>query len=278
MNLLSVLLAGALGSTLLASAAQAAEPTKQECVVADDAAQALRHSGKLLAAREQLAVCVSTSCPSIVRDDCVQRLADVAEVMPSIVFAIEGMTVQITIDGQPILNGVERQVDPGEHRFAFDDGPAHREETIVVREGDHARIVRGALIHETRSLAPITPPMVFQPNPRPASRVPTSAIVAFSVGGAGLVLGTVFAAQGASAKSQANIACGPAGNQCPGDASHRNSLITTDTALAYTGFGIAAAGVAIGSLFLSRVLPPARRLGQVFPIFGVGGMGVGGVF
>lgn len=267
MNLLSVLLAGALGSTLLASAAQAAEPTKQECVVADDAAQALRHSGKLLAAREQLAVCVSTSCPSIVRDDCVQRLVDVAEVMPSIVFAIEGMTVQITIDGQPILNGVERQVDPGEHRFAFDDGPAHREETIVVREGDHARIVRGALISETRSLAPIT-----------ASRVPTSAIVAFSVGGAGLVLGTVFATQGASAKSQANSACGPAGNQCPGDASHRNSLITTDTALAYTGFGIAAAGVAIGSLFLSRVLPPARRLGQVFPIFGVGGMGVGGVF
>jgi hypothetical protein len=71
---------------LLPSYVEAAEPSKDECIAANDAGQDLRRAGKLHAAHEKLAFCVSTSCPGPVREDCAQRLTEVDGVMPSLVF------------------------------------------------------------------------------------------------------------------------------------------------------------------------------------------------
>src|SRR5580700_6433528 len=90
--------------------ARAADPTKQECVAANDAAQDLRQSGKLRQAREKLAVCAAASCPGIVRDDCTQRLAEVDSAMPHIVFSARDpagndlVDVKVTIDGAPLAD------------------------------------------------------------------------------------------------------------------------------------------------------------------------------
>jgi hypothetical protein len=62
---------------LTAVPAFAADPTKQQCVAADDAAQDLRQEGKLRAAREKLAICTSPACPALVREDCKQRIEEV---------------------------------------------------------------------------------------------------------------------------------------------------------------------------------------------------------
>ena len=178
------------GVVLVPCSARATEPDKLACIAANDAAQDLRRAGKLHDAREKLAVCVSTTCPELVRQDCAQRLTEIDGVMPSVVFEakdgagndVAGVTV--TMDGQHLpgtLSGAPVQVDPGEHRFTFDsaDGLTHVEKTIVVREGErdrHERVVLG------RSAAP--GPMA------PAASLSdggTQRTVAFVIGGAGVV-------------------------------------------------------------------------------------------
>ena len=132
--------------------ARAAEPNKLECIAANGSAQDLRRAGKLREAREKLAVCVSESCPGPVREDCAQRLAEVDQAMPSIVFeAKDGAgndvaSVTVTMDGQRVDKpGMPVQADPGEHRFVFEaEGMPRTEKTIVVREGErerHERVV-----------------------------------------------------------------------------------------------------------------------------------------
>lgn len=255
--------------------ARAAGPSKQECVAANDAAQSLRRADRLRESREQLAVCMAASCPGLVREDCAQRLSELDAVMPSLVFEVKNgsgldlSAVHVTMDGRRVtdtLDGSALLVDPGEHQFTFDDGTTHVDQTIVVREGDkdrHVRVTLGGVVHVTRPAEGGAP-------------VPT--IAAFGVGGVGLVVGTIFTIEGVSAKSSANAACGPLGNQCPGDASSRNSAIRTDTAVAVVGFGVAAAGAVVGVLLLPHAPPSASQGRRVYPILGVGYAGVGGSF
>jgi hypothetical protein len=188
----------ALGVVLVPCPAHAAEPTKLECIAANDAAQDLRRTGKLREAREKLALCVSASCPGPVREDCAQRLTEVDGVMPSIVFEAKDeagndlVAVAVTMDGQQVagtLSGVPVQVDPGEHRFTFDsgDGLTHVEKTIVVREGDrgrHERVVLG------RSAAPV--PMAPAPTSSDGGSQRTVALVLGGAGVVGLVVGSVL--------------------------------------------------------------------------------------
>jgi hypothetical protein len=278
-RLLTALLLGAL--VLLGTRpARGDEPTKQECVAANDAAQTLRRTGKLLEARAQLAICASASCPGVVQEDCADRVREVDAAMPTIVFSItdrDGLArahVRVTMDDAPLdlRDGGAIPINPGRHRFGFeaDDAP-YVEQTVDVIEGDKGRQVSVVLgPREAPRAAPASPP------PSPAS---TPSIAAFGAGGAGLLLGTIFAIEGANAKSQANSACGAAGSQCPGDAGSRNSAIRIDTALAYTGFGLAAAGAVVGALLLPRAPPASPRTGrQVFPVLGAGFAGVGGRF
>src|SRR5580704_14253945 len=61
-------------------------PDKMSCIAADTDGQSLRLAGKLLQARKRLAVCSAASCPTIVRDDCVERIADLEAAQPTVVF------------------------------------------------------------------------------------------------------------------------------------------------------------------------------------------------
>ena len=74
---------------LLASATAVADPTKDECVAANESAQALRKSGQLRIARAQLLTCVAKACPALIRDDCAERLTELNRAMPSIVFDVK---------------------------------------------------------------------------------------------------------------------------------------------------------------------------------------------
>jgi hypothetical protein len=259
----------------------AAAPTKKECIAAINSGEDLRPTGKLLAARERFAICVATSCPSSLREDCGKRLAEVVQATPTIVFeAKDGAgndlsSVHVTMDGEPLtdkLDGTAMPMDPGEHRFTFEvEGVPKNEKTIVVREGDrdrHERVVLGA--------TPRLHPEDSGAKQAEASNSAAPAIVAFGVGGVGLVLGGIFAIEGLNAKSQADTACATG---CPGDATSRNSTITTDTAVAWTGFAVAAAGAVVGVLLFPHAQPTTPQAGrQVFPILGPAFAGIGGRF
>ncbi len=126
-------------------------PTADECASADENAQALRQNAKLRAARQQLQVCLDSSCPAPVRDDCTERLAEVTKATPSIILdAKDGAGISLTavrvvmddtalvdhLDGTPIV------VDPGKHRFTFTMANASPvEKEAVIREAEKGQFV-----------------------------------------------------------------------------------------------------------------------------------------
>jgi hypothetical protein len=129
----------------IVSDARADDPTKEQCMSANEAAQSLRQAGRLEAARAQLVTCINKSCSTAVRDDCNERLNEVAKAMPTIVFTAKGpgdadlVAVRVTMDGGRLadrLDGTALSVDPGEHTFEFTtEGFAPISKKLVVREG-----------------------------------------------------------------------------------------------------------------------------------------------
>ena len=115
----------------LSTVAWAAGPTpdKMECIAADTDGQALRITGSLLRARKRLAICAAASCPGIVREDCLQRIAELDVAQPTVVFSATNgrgrplVAVRVIVDGTPIaerLDGRPLPVDPGTHLFVFE--------------------------------------------------------------------------------------------------------------------------------------------------------------
>ncbi len=291
----SALLLAAL--VLMGRAAAAAEPTKRECVDANSSAQDLRKDGKLRAARDKLALCVSMSCPGAVREDCAQRLDEVNKAMPSLVFEAKDTAgndlgvVRVTMDGQPLaekLDGTAIPVDPGSHLFAFEaERLPKAEKTLIVREGDQGRRERVVVGPAAPTVAPSDhgPPHATirtATSEQGSSHTPMAAYVAFAAGGVGLIAGTVFTVLGLGAKSDAENSCPAGPSQCPAavDVGQLNGRITSNNIGAGIGFGLAAVGGGVGTiLLLTSGSPSAPAQGvRVEPRVGAGWAGVGGSF
>jgi hypothetical protein len=208
-----------LGVLLSTSSAVAAEPTKQQCIGANESAQDLRRAGKLREARASLAVCTAASCPGAVREDCAQRLTEIEAAMPTLVFAAKDgagrdlSAVRVTMDSAPLvdrLDGTAIAVDPGEHRFSFEaDGLRGTEKTLVVREGDKSR--RVLIVLQSTSL-----PLIVQPESRSSdgSTQRSLGLALAASGAAALVVGGIF---GVVSKATYDHAIQ---TECGGDSSH----------------------------------------------------------
>ena len=202
--------------------AEAAEPTKQECVAANENAQDLRRAGKLRDARTQLAVCTAGSCPAAVREDCARRLREVENALPSVVFVAKDRNgrdlsaVRVTMDGEPLvekLDGTGIAIDPGEHRFAFAAvGLRPATSTIVVREGDSDRPLRIVLESAAPRPAPVETPAAGSDGG--ARRALGATLAILGVGG--VAVGSVFGLLAKSTYDNARSEC-PTGvlSQCP---------------------------------------------------------------
>ena len=135
----------------MSAPASAAEPTKKECVAANEGGQDLRQAGKLREARAALAVCMSPRCPRPVREDCAQRLADIEAALPTLVFVAKDgdgndlRDVRVSMDGQDLAtsDGNAVAVDPGDRAFTFTkDGFPPATSDVVVHEGDKNRRIQ----------------------------------------------------------------------------------------------------------------------------------------
>jgi hypothetical protein len=134
--------------------ARAAEPTKRECVAANESGQDLRQAGKLREARAALAECMSPRCPRPVREDCAQRLADIEAALPTVVFVAKDgdgndlRDVRVSMDGRNLAasDGTAVAIDPGDHAFTFTkEGFPPATSDIVVHEGDKNRRIQVVL-------------------------------------------------------------------------------------------------------------------------------------
>jgi hypothetical protein len=256
----------------LAAGEARADVTKEQCIDANGRGQALRHDGKLSAARAELQSCVSASCPAMVRDDCAWRLDELDRAQPSVVFEVKDgagadvIDVRVSIDGELLaghLDGTPLRVEPGAHVFSFEAiGHAAVTDRVLVREGEagrHERVVLdgGAALGPSASSAP-------SPAPTPPTPIGASAIapsgglgtrksLGLAIGGAGVVglgVGAAFGWLASSAWSSAKIACGGSPNACvdePSGSSHHATAVTdgTGATVAFVGGGALLAAGAV---------------------------------
>jgi hypothetical protein len=264
--------AGVLASAFgLASGTATADPTKEECMNANEFAQSLRLSRRLRKAEDELTVCVARSCPELVRNDCSERLNEVQRAMPTVVFAVrsargEGLTaVRVLVDGAPLaetLDGSAIEVDPGAHQFTFlADGYEPFEQETLVWEGQ-----------KERSL-----PVVLQARPGPPAPPPRSAPrgggdgasttrrwIAVVASGLGVVTVGVGGVLALSAKSEFDNA-----ERETGGARHDDSITAVHTGNVATVVMSAGGLLAVGGLVLWLTTPaPSVQVGtasnQVF--------------
>ena len=251
--------------------ARAADPSKQECVAANESAQDLQRGGKLLDARVQLATCIATSCPAAVRQDCAQRLEEVTRILPTLIFEAKDAagndlgTVRVVMDGKTLverLDGNSIPVDPGEHHFVFESGAfSSLEKSVVVRVAEKDRVVHVTLA--ARPAEPPPKPAVVEPPvpvpapppaplpPPPSRGLPGSAWASFGVGAAGLVAGGVLTLLWAQAKQSGDAACGVSGS-CDGPTARGWESKQRDLTIGLAiGFGIAVVGAGVGLLLSS---------------------------
>ena len=268
--------------------ARAADPTKDQCIDANETAQALRKSEKLRDAEQRLLVCVSASCPGPVRDDCAQRLTELRSVIPTVVFVVKDdadqdlSDVSVTMDDQPLaskLDGTAIAIDPGPHHLVFEAaGRQNVERSLVIREGEKDRHERVVLV-ATPVAAP--PPAVPQSAPAAPAELPpakegsaqrTAGLVVGGVGAAGVVVGSVF---GILSKATYDTAL----NHCNGDPTQCNSEgfeggKTAHSQATVSTIAFIAGGALLGGGALLYFTAPRTGV-TLAPTVGMGSAGVG---
>lgn len=151
----SLAAAAVLGGVLVAvSGSPAAAQTQAgaECSALAEEAQALRDDGHYQAALDKLVQCASTSCPLVVRRDCLGWIEQIDKLVPSVIVQVtdarghDVIGVRVTLDGKLVrqrLDGREIVLDPGEHRFVFEvSGAGAKEVPLLVLQGQRNRILR----------------------------------------------------------------------------------------------------------------------------------------
>ncbi|HTB78817.1 MAG TPA: hypothetical protein VK762_36490 [Polyangiaceae bacterium] len=278
--------------------ARAADPTKDQCIDANETAQALRKSERLRDAEQRLLVCVSASCPGPVREDCGQRLTELRSVIPTVVFSVKDdadqdlSEVRVTMDDQPLaskLDGTAIAIDPGPHHFVFEAAGRQREErSLVIREGEKDRHERVVLVASPVAAPAVAAPVPESTQPAPIEVEPTrrdgkgqrvAGLVVGGVGVAGVVVGGVF---GIVAKSTYNRGLG---QQCTNkDPDNCTSQGVEDGKNAHTQATVStvafiAGGALLGAGALLYFTAPRSGV-TVAPTVGLGsaGMRIGGSF
>lgn len=174
-----------------------ADDTAAVCADAANAAQPLRRSGNLRAARVELLRCAQSECPDAIRGRCTSWLAEVDAALPSVVFRARDASggdvidLHVAIDGEPVTSpvGVATIVDPGTHHIRYEAPSAGpREEDLVVAQGEKNRVV--LLVFPAATPPPEKAPIQVTPTPAPL----VSPAVAYGLGALGIVALGTFAA------------------------------------------------------------------------------------
>ncbi len=287
-------------------------PTKLQCNDAHTQAQPLRRAGQLRAARRELRTCAAPSCPTLVRDECVQWLDEVGRSIPSLVLEAKDQDgndrsdVRVTLDGQVLaerLDGSAIEIDPGEHDLVFESEgvpPVTRHVVVGVGEKDrHERVTlevpRAAVpppppppapppapppVEVPAAVAPAPTPAPPVEPPPPAARTESGSValcaLGFGTASVGLVVGSIAGivsfVQVANIKSQCN------GNSCPGSLASSGSNAATIGNVSNVAFALAGAGALLGVLTIPRSSSPSASAGAVRFAVGPGSLVAHGSF
>ncbi len=245
-------------SVFAAPAAAFAADEVAACIKNSDTGQELRDQGKLIEARESLAVCARDVCPAQIRTACSEWLTGLGPRIPTMVIAAKDDAGHDVTDGTVMVDGKKVEgalagkafpLNPGPHTFRFErDGATPVDLQVVAREGEQRRLVPVTFKAATPALG--TGSGVGNGNHPPPPDKPRGAssgppLVSWVLGGAGLVAVGVGAVIGITAlgdrSSLKDRNCAP---YCPqGDVDAiRTKFIISDITV---GVGIVAVGAAV---------------------------------
>ncbi|HYQ46512.1 MAG TPA: hypothetical protein VER11_31300 [Polyangiaceae bacterium] len=196
-----------------------------------------------------------------------------------------GTDANVTIDGVAVSAaalGVRRAINPGAHDFAVAaKGYLGGHQALSLAEGEENSVTLELKLDPDQQQPE---PVIEAPKPEPVAPAPptrnhTPAYVAFGVGAAGLVVGSVSGILWLSKRATLEKHC-PNSQECPPDQSDNVDAYHTLSIVAPTGFAVAAAGIATGITLWAlegSSASPARGL-VVRPYVGVGSIGARGSF
>jgi len=188
----------------------------------------------------------------------------------------------VTLDGKDVPSavlGVERRVNPGEHVVtATRDGKEIFRQKVTLQEGQlfdvDIDVSAPAPATPTSTVSVPTPPPVTPP-PTAPSKVP--AVIALTAGGVLVVGGVVAYVLARGARDDYFAGCATQVSATCDDSAGK-SKVRLYEGLAFTGWGLGAVGLTVGTILLTRSSSPTT--GQLVVAPTVGGMAVqfGGKF
>jgi hypothetical protein len=242
-----------------------------------DLASALAAEGKLVEASRMLhdvdASAAAAPATKKTHEQLKKALAEIEPRIPWIQVDVGGPSAgqsQTSIDGKDIDASSEVPLDPGDHKVAVAaEGFEPAEKSVSLSEGAHE--------HLRLDLTPIAK----APPPPVAKRSSAPAIVAFSLGGAGLIVGGAAGVAALSQTRDARSQC--AGNLCPPSAASAIDRSKRSGTISTVGFIAGGVGVAAGIILLlvapgSAKEAPAKEQAHVTPWIGAGQAGLSGSF
>ncbi|MCB9585242.1 MAG: hypothetical protein H6718_07580 [Polyangiaceae bacterium] len=244
------------GLSLFASQALA-DDTAKVCSTAYEGAQEARKQAQLVSARDKLLVCSQDQCPKFIRQDCASWLEDVKRSIPSFVIVAKDehgtdvMDFKATLDGKALEGSLSLaiEVDPGKHQLVLTAAGLEPIETeIVLREGEHRRMVELTFKLSTAATAPAESP-VEATQQIPEDEAGSGSVLPYVLGGVGVlgVAGFVyFGLSGKAQRSDLESSCKPNCTQSQIDEVDQKFLLA-DVSL---GIGVVSLGIA-AYLFLN---------------------------
>ncbi len=178
-----------------------------------------------------------------------------------VVDAPAGATYQVSV-GQYVLPqamvGVERPTDPGEHTVTVSgEGFQTSTQQVVLADGGQETVTL-TLVPDQAAAAPVAEPLPYGAPPAgsqpdlaadsASDESPTLAYVSFGVGGAGLILGTVFGLAATSKKSDVEAQC--EGSRCPPSAQDDIDSMNASATISTIGFAVGIVGAGVGTYLL----------------------------
>jgi hypothetical protein len=178
-----------------------------------------------------------------------------------VVKAPAGAEYQVAV-GQYVLPkamvGVERPTDPGEHTVTVSgEGFRTASAQVVLADGGQETVTL-KLTPDPAAAAPAAEPQPGSAAPagahpdlaadRPPQESPTLAYVSLGIGGAGLILGTVFGLAATSKKSDVEAQC--EGSRCPPAAQDDIDSMNASATYSTIGFAVGLVGAGVGTYLL----------------------------
>jgi hypothetical protein len=255
-----------------------------------DLARALVGLGRYVEAYERYELVIREGVPKSAPvswkqavEDAQREVADLEPRLGWIVIHVMGpLDPQVTIDGEDVPEGsigVRRAADPGKRTVrASAPGFDPATQVVAIKEGQE-QVVTLVLKHSPAAPHAVTPPpqpVEAAPPPHHVSRVP--AWIAFGVGGAGLVVGSVTGIMALNLHSELSPKC--PGNSCPPDLQSDVNRYHTLGTISGIGFGVAVAGAATGAVLLvtGAANEHASKRAVLWPVVGLGEIGMAGRF